>query len=563
MIAKFTSTCPFCRTTIEAGVDEVSRRDTKWGHAKCPPSVSVSASPVAKHNFNSVARAITEAPVASAVLAGQEESTLATTVSIVDSNYQTAIYEWVANGTGNAVVEAVAGSGKTTTLVRALAFTPKDKDVVFCAFNKHIADELRTRAPSHVRVGTLHSLGFQNLRQTFGKVQVSDEKLDRIMDVYLPYDADADMLERVEIRAKRGILRKVTSLAKAVLCSGEDVLELEALADRYDVDLNSSGDEVLPLVKNVLRDCLNETTTIDYDDMIWIPVVSNMSLIQYDFVFGDEVQDWNKSQIEFILRSVKPGGRVLAVGDRNQSLYGFRGADTEAIPNLITALNAQVLPLSICYRCPRSHVALAQRLVPQIEARSDAPEGVIKNVMEDSLAGIVQAGDMIVCRVNAPLVPVAFDLIRRNVKAVVRGKEIGKGLVEFVKKFKADTLDDLFTRMEEYKRKEVSRLSKREGKEMQIETLIDKCDTINAVSEEVASVYLLTKKLEDLFSDTVEGVVLSSIHRAKGLQAERVVILRPDLLPHPRAKDGWQLQQELNCQYVAYTRSKRELYFTS
>jgi superfamily I DNA/RNA helicase len=52
-----------------------------------------------------------------------------------------------------------------------------------------------------------------------------------------------------------------------------------------------------------------------------------------------------------------------------------------------------------------------------------------------------------------------------------------------------------------------------------------------------------------------------AVHQAKGLEAERVFITRPDLMPLTRVRQEWELQQELNIEYVAYTRSKSELFF--
>jgi len=66
---------------------------------------------------------------------------------------------------------------------------------------------------------------------------------------------------------------------------------------------------------------------------------------------------------------------------------------------------------------------------------------------------------------------------------------------------------------------------------------------------------------EEIFSDdTHSGIILSSVHRAKGLEAERVFILKPELMPHPLATSEQELQQEMNIKYVAITRAKKELY---
>jgi len=66
--------------------------------------------------------------------------------------------------------------------------------------------------------------------------------------------------------------------------------------------------------------------------------------------------------------------------------------------------------------------------------------------------------------------------------------------------------------------------------------------------------------IEQIFSDNGKaGVKLSSVHRAKGLEANVVWILCPDLMPHPKAEQPWEQEQEMNLKYVAITRAKREL----
>jgi superfamily I DNA/RNA helicase len=73
--------------------------------------------------------------------------------------------------------------------------------------------------------------------------------------------------------------------------------------------------------------------------------------------------------------------------------------------------------------------------------------------------------------------------------------------------------------------------------------------------------------IEGLFADfdsagkPNNAVVLGTVHRTKGLEADRVWVLKPELIPHPMAKAGWQQDQERNLAYVAVTRSKRELYW--
>ena len=87
----------------------------------------------------------------------------------------------------------------------------------------------------------------------------------------------------------------------------------------------------------------------------------------------------------------------------------------------------------------------------------------------------------------------------------------------------------------------------------------DQCEVILAISDNCETLNQLKHLLETIFSDKNEGVVLSSIHKAKGLENNRVFIYQYDSMPY-RSCNPTQSQQELNIKYVAITRSKSELY---
>lgn len=547
MQSKFNSRCPHCGGKVSKG-DEIDKRNGKWGHAVCPDAATPRQSFVI--NTTETYGDIPDIP----------DTPMVEDKLFTPSHYQQAVFDHVEANDGNAVVEAVAGSGKTTTIVKALRFTKSSEDVAFIAFNKHIADELKKRAPAHVHTSTLHSLGYSNMRQAFGKVRVDDRKLDGILDDVMPID-EHDFQESIN---RRAAMKRLVSLGKAVLVDETDTNAVYTMADRYGLELNGDSDTVVDMLPRVLSRCRERVNVIDFDDMIYLPVALNLGLKKFDRLFVDETQDLNKSQIEFVLRSMRAGGNTTAVGDSRQSLYGFRGADTEAMQNVIDALNAKTLPLSITYRCPLSHVRLAQTIVPHIEARPDAPEGIIGEVSEAQLVN-AKDGDMILCRVNAPLVPVAFGLIRQGVKATIRGRDIGSNLASLARRLAKDTtlMPQFYANLSEYENRELQRLTGRKASETQIQSVVDKCETISFVAAECSLPSEIAGRIESIFSDDVAGVVLSSVHRAKGLESERVYVLKPELMPHPKAKQDWEKEQELNCQYVAWTRSRSELYMVT
>lgn len=476
------------------------------------------------------------------------------------SKYQSAIFDFVKGQSENAVVEAVAGSGKTTTLVKALEFTPTDLKVGFVAFNKHIAVELQKRAPEHVHVSTLHSLGYNNIRRALGnQVQLNQFKLQDIFDSMtesLPSSV------KFELKQDKPTVCHLVNLCKGTLRE-PNAENLDYLCDRYGIQVNGNKDDLYEFTGKMWHQSFSNLATIDYEDMIFASAYGIVPCEKFDILFVDESQDLNQAQIEMALKS---GTRIVCVGDRRQSIYGFRGADTKAIPNLIRALQAQTLPLSISYRCPKLVVQLAKTIVPQIEYRDGAPDGTIGEIAEAKFQSDVKNGDLVLCRTNAPLVKPCFDLIRRGVKAMIRGRDIGNGLVQLLEKHAkregTSNLRMLLYSLEQYVSSESSKLIAA-NKGTRAQSLQDQFETLLALSDGCSTVSEVKAKVGKIFSDEQAAVTFSSIHRAKGDESNRVYILHPELLPHPLAKQDWEQMQEQNLRYVAYTRSKSELCFVN
>lgn len=487
------------------------------------------------------------------------------TATRVPSKYQAAIHEWARTGGGNAVVEAVAGSGKTTTILDTLALTTGK--VLFTAFNQSIAAELQKRAPKHVRVSTLHSLGLKAIRRAnpFFDVDSSGEKMNSIVQAAFPDEHSSDEMKKVyEIRS---LAKKTVSLVKATLTDAADVVAVQKMMEQYGIESDDlDEDDVFRIVSQVplmIEACKKDQDRVDFDDMIWFPVVLDLRVEKFDWVFVDECQDMNRCQLELILRAGKPSTRFCCVGDRRQAIYGFRGADTEAMQNTVNRLKATVFPLSITYRCPTKHVEMAREIVPHLEAREDAPEGTVRYLKFGEALQLMTHDDLVLCRTNAPLVRVAFSLIRLGKKAVIRGKDIAGGICSLVKKVGGKNssvmpIDIFLGKLEKYFDKELAKLQKAKKSTV---TLSDKVETIRVLAEDVSTVRQLLDKTTTIFDDAAQGVVCSSVHRAKGLEADRVFVVAPELMPHPMAEQAWEVEQEHHIRYVALTRSKNELYF--
>src|SRR5271170_2556954 len=243
------------------------------------------------------------------------------------SRYQRAIFEDVYRGEGHTVVIARAGSGKTTTIVEAFKYVPKKLKTLMVAFNKSIADELRERAPSYIDVMTLHSLGFRAIRSAFGKeVALDPDKTFNLVQNIL----SSKGLKKYE---KESFDTAISMCRAITLCKGYLIdipSKIDALLDKFDIDIcELEREDFIRTICQVLRKCKEEKMVIDFDDMIWFPFVYNIPVGKWDRLFIDETQDLNEAQIWMALSACKKGGRICAVGDDRQAIYGFRGADSE------------------------------------------------------------------------------------------------------------------------------------------------------------------------------------------------------------------------------------------
>lgn len=484
-------------------------------------------------------------------------------MSFIHSKYQEACFDWVKNGKGHAIINATAGSSKTYTLCECMKIT--SGNAVFLAFNKSIADELQKKVPSHVKACTLHSLGFSAIRWHFGKTIVDGEKLNKIMDGIsgLKFFKGMNRIEWKETNQKRSQIKRLVSLVKMSLIDPNNNEAIAEQANFYGIEYDEN---ILSMFRHVFEKSVAIKYYIDFDDMIYFPVHYQLSMLKYDWVFVDESQDLNRTQIELVLSIVKPKtGRVVAVGDPKQSIYGFRGADSEAMNRIKNALNAIELPLSVCYRCPTSHIKLAQELVPHIEAAPSACEGEILNLKEDLFDSeiVKDKNPLVLCRINAPLMQYALALIAKGIKATIKGRDIGKSLLTIIDNIEGDSIEDIYAGIRNWENRELEKLYKKNAPDSMIETVKDKADTLEAIADSCDGRNCVVRKIETIFTDDkVDGVEFSSVHKAKGLQADAVYIIKPELMPLIRKNQkDWEYEQELNIKYVALTRSKNKLVF--
>lgn len=577
-----------------------------------------------------------------------------TTSPHTPSRYQQAIYAAVADAVDDMragrpyrhiVVDATAGSGKTSTLVETCRRLP-DVRAVVVAFGKRNADELQAKLPSSARASTLHSLGNAAWVETLGGRRYAPEvaveghsrpgKIARIINAEveagrIPKWFKFKVAKLVDLARMHGIVpgsrRKgasgrgvggrlggedegalnddlgasgATSLFTPGDVAVNDVLTLHGLVDdvdttweslmsHYDIYVNgASPGQLIGWSRDVLRKTIRYGhRVVDYTDMLYLPTLAAGSRWRLDgeVLFVDELQDLDHLQRQMVLRLIA-GGRCVfvGVGDPQQAIFAWRGADADSMAKIRTATRAVELPLSICYRCPRSHIAMAQTLVPTIEPRDGADEGVVETYDEEGMqvgsgaatttaatqrprlaATSFRPGDLVICRAKAPLVKAAYWLLKHHIPSRILGKDIGRGLCAFVDSMRSATVTDLLKKVDAYTDRAVARACELDD-DAAIEEASDRRDVIVAVADgmpESEDIDEFKTRLGHLFGDGDDRdvvVTLSTIHRAKGSEADRVWWLdhhKPDLsmsFKHP-----WQRDEASHLRFVATTRARREL----
>jgi DNA helicase-2/ATP-dependent DNA helicase PcrA len=506
-------------------------------------------------------------------------------------------------------VQALAGTGKTTTLVEGMRLikgqTPaikpseqqqavwdsmqlgKHDSIRFAAFGKAIATELQDRLTAFgldkrgCEASTFHSMGCKTLNKAFGRQDASSA-------AWVVKDICAEIMggDFRDLRKEPLKLRTINAVNDLVgLCKQNlaetDTDSLDALTSHYDVELDGVRAEVYALVPKVLDRCKNPQGKITFDDMVWLPVIHGLPLQKADMLLVDEVQDLNRMQQAL---AMKAGYRIVMVGDEHQAIFGFAGADAESMRRMQAQLNAVALPLTVTRRCGRAIVAEANRYVPAFQAHPDNADGEIRQANcadfrkdsktlrpgETDYKALVRDGDFVLCRMNAPLVQQCFRFISAGRKANIQGRDVGRGLVTLVEKLCPPTQSastaDLIGRLSDWIAAETAKEgAKRYPSENRLQALHDRHDCLVCFCEGSLTAADVVAKIGSIFTDdrVSPGVKLSSIHRAKGLEADNVFILQtPYGFPEEKMKP-WERQQNLNLQYVAITRAKKVLTYVT
>lgn len=364
----------------------------------------------------------------------------------------------------------------------------------------------------------------------------------------------------------------------------------------------------------------------DFNDDIWFPTINadKIKFDHYDIVLADEVQDFNEGQKIMLKKLAEAGAKIVAVGDPNQGIYRFRGADNDAFDNLSEMLkgishdkeNWKQKSLSLNFRSRKEVLDFAnnnthvKNLKPGRKFKDDdlPPEvtnGKLKyeeafNAISKERASGKKIETAFIARTNEPLVHAALKLLGKGIPFAIIGKDVSGDLVKHIFKItKEERMGDNTPLMRfrdsllQHEEREIDRNSKYSTKRDYLAGLKDITLAMKASIDQATdggkdqnkTVGDFKKWLKEKlgsntfdFDQTDEAdserdlkeyrekmerekpVVLTTAHKSKGLEFNRVYILNSDQFPHPRAKHPEEKAQEANAKYVAYTRAMHQLH---
>lgn len=482
--------------------------------------------------------------------------------------YQAAFIAAVTSSDSNLLADAKAGCGKSTTIEESIRQLAGRTWCTVFAFNKAIATAMQERFDAgnveRARAQTFNAAGHRTLMQNMkGKLTLEKFKSGRIMQ---------DLGIRFENRFDAQTVERLVSIAKAnAHVPGQvpwDSLSQHMGFAIGDPDLEAKIIAAAEAVFAQSYDWAMQKFIIDFDDQLYIPIMQRMPLPKSAYVFVDESQDVSPIQVEMIARMASE--RIICVGDERQAIYGFRGADAGAINSLTERFRLQALPLNICYRCSVAVIENVQRLVPELEAAPGAKAGSVGRMRELPPLKSFEHDAMILCRMNGPLFGLACEFLRARVPFQFKGDGLAEVMNSYIGRIlkasevakRADpSIDSFLSMAKQWFKVEIGRYEKRGAWGM-----VDALQDFHSVFKVLGRLEFVQKlsDLEDALSKIFagqSGPTLSSVHKAKGLEARVVYIFRPDLMPSKRAQPGWQMQQEMNLIYVAETRAMERLVY--
>lgn len=510
---------------------------------------------------------------------------------MIPSSKQLAIYDAWSSTDNNLLVQAVAGSGKTTVILELIKRS--QGTVLYVAFNKSIKEEVENKfvekgIPSvKATAMTLHALGLSAVKNALYRIKIEGSKNFKLYKTIedqikkqtkgLPYEERTRLMYTLfdYLDTSRIFLTDdFDEITKKLLMMDKIPYEHKKLKQFWELFKEAREAEYA-------KDVNRETVMIDFLDMIYLPARLGLHVpVAPDYLFIDEAQDLNLCQHKIIDNLINQGTikKWVAVGDSNQSIYGFSGAYPESFQLFKTKPNVVELPLDICYRCPQKVITSANYVYDVMEGFKQE-EGEVTEFMNISMkeeisnlkSNFSKPDTIVLCRNKSPLIKLLFSLLKEGVPARLFGDDILSTVMNFIKPYRSMSIETAQEKIERELSALMLKENKTEQEKIKFFVLRENYSNFMLFANNLSTspyeiVENLVAKIQDLFDSKGNDehiVKLCTIHKSKGLEASHVIIMNENLIPSKFAKSPSQLLQEKNLIYVARTRAKQSMCFVN
>ena len=285
---------------------------------------------------------------------------------------------------GPCLVIAGAGSGKTKVLTHKIAYLMQEKyvkpwNILAITFTNKAANEMKQRienivgdAAKDIWMGTFHSICVRILRKYIDRIGFDNTFL--IFDTQDQKTLMKDCLKALKVDEKlftdRGVLSEISN-------AKNEMLEPKAYSTKYQGDFRK---ETIAQIYELYQKRLKENNAIDFDDIINYTIkilTENPDALEYytekfKYVLVDEYQDTNKAQFSLVSILASKHGNITVVGDNDQGIYSFRGADITNILNFEKDFpGTKIIKLEQNYRCTGNILKAANAVIKNNEAKYD------------------------------------------------------------------------------------------------------------------------------------------------------------------------------------------------
>lgn len=478
---------------------------------------------------------------------------------------QEAVLSAVTSSPKNLLIECPAGGAKTFLLVQAAKRLPPSP-VLAIAFNKRNAEDLSRRMPSFITCKTFNAIGHAawqkvvSSRLNLSPRKTGDITRELLRETKAPSELFSPLREFID-GAKT--LCYLPESPPRTTTFGQPISFLD-LADFCDLPEPDSTLQALineGLLRSIQRSFSGE---IDFSDQIYMSLCFSGVFPKFPLIFVDEAQDLSPANIEMISRCLRPGGRLIAVGDRYQGIYAFRGADASAIETLTERFSLTPISADTTFRCPPEICDLARLRHPRITPFK--PSGGQVLTWDTWSAESIPSSCAILCRNNAPLLGLALALFRSGRGANFIGGDLSKSLCSIIDRLGPGDIPFELAKppLQAWREAETAKAEARNSPGAAAR-VADKAECILHLLSETSTLAEAKARCFAMFQPNASPVTLCTIHKSKGFEWPTVIFLDPWRIPSRYARqaaedgDPSQLGQELNLRYVCQTRAEQTL----